>query len=250
MLGKEDSSVWFYGWNRFDIEWVTDDTRDDLINWYIDTSEYEWDSEIGYYVGSIYLYDTEQSSHWVFGYNSNLHYDAEIEYRYALLALITEYDPVTYTISFEENGADDGEMESIEATYDEEYTLTANAYTREGYTFSGWNTEADGSGTSYEDEATVSNLTTTDGDTVTLYAQWTEEETSYSLNLDVVLGKQSTSTLTTRKTSISTQEQRHEDIYDQDKTYVANYSFSSVGWTGFTPAGTALVSVDLLRGPG
>ena len=91
-----------------------------------------------------------------------------------LVLCSVSYEPYLYEIKFDGNDADDGEMESIEATYDEEYTLTANAFTRAGYKFTGWNTEADGSGTSYEDGATVSNLTSTDGDTVTLYAQWEE----------------------------------------------------------------------------
>ena len=45
--------------------------------------------------------------------------------------------------------------------------LTANSFTRTGYTFSGWNTAANGSGTSYADGA---NITTSSA--VTLYAQW------------------------------------------------------------------------------
>lgn len=45
--------------------------------------------------------------------------------------------------------------------------LLSNPFTREGYDFTGWTTEADGSGTSYEDKA---NITLT-ADT-TLYAQW------------------------------------------------------------------------------
>ena len=36
----------------------------------------------------------------------------------------------------------------------------------------GWNTKSDGSGTTYKDKAKVKNLTSTDGDTVTLYAIW------------------------------------------------------------------------------
>ena len=91
--------------------------------------------------------------------------DGDIIYLYA------QWDPITYTITFDGNSGS-GSMENIEATYDEEYTLTANAFTRTGYTFTGWNTESDGTGTTYEDGATVSNLTTTDGETVTLYAQW------------------------------------------------------------------------------
>jgi uncharacterized repeat protein (TIGR02543 family) len=47
-------------------------------------------------------------------------------------------------------------------------TLTSNAFTRAGYTFSGWNTAANGSGTSYADAATYPF---TSG--ATLYAQWT-----------------------------------------------------------------------------
>ena len=45
--------------------------------------------------------------------------------------------------------------------------LTSNSFTRTGYTFSGWNTSADGSGTAYADGASydfAANLT--------LYAQW------------------------------------------------------------------------------
>ena len=52
-------------------------------------------------------------------------------------------------------------------------TLTTNAFTRPGYTFNGWNTEADGSGVKYADGASVRNLASTANDTVTLYAQWT-----------------------------------------------------------------------------
>ena len=50
--------------------------------------------------------------------------------------------------------------------------LTANAFARSGYTFAGWNTSADGTGTPYADAASVEDLTTIDGATVTLYAQW------------------------------------------------------------------------------
>ena len=46
--------------------------------------------------------------------------------------------------------------------------LTANAFTRTGYTFSGWNTAANGSGTAYADGATYSFSAD-----ITLYAQWT-----------------------------------------------------------------------------
>ena len=65
-------------------------------------------------------------------------------------------------------------MSDIEnCEYDREYTLTVNAFTLTGWTFDGWNTAANGSGTSYGNGATVSNLTPNNGETVTLYARWT-----------------------------------------------------------------------------
>ena len=51
--------------------------------------------------------------------------------------------------------------------------LAANGFSRTGYVFSAWNTKADGSGTSYTSEQSVSNLTTIKNGTVTLYAIWT-----------------------------------------------------------------------------
>lgn len=57
--------------------------------------------------------------------------------------------------------------------YDQTGTLRKNDFVREGYTFVGWNTKRDGSGTSYPDQYNkVRNLTSSDGGTITLYAQW------------------------------------------------------------------------------
>ena len=53
------------------------------------------------------------------------------------------------------------------------YALTANAFKRAGYTFAGWNTAPDGSGTAYANKEKVANLSVEDGGSVTLFAQWT-----------------------------------------------------------------------------
>ena len=50
--------------------------------------------------------------------------------------------------------------------------MTPNGYTKPGYVFESWNTKPDGSGDSYQDKESVKNLTSKDGDTVILYAQW------------------------------------------------------------------------------
>ena len=56
-------------------------------------------------------------------------------------------------------------------TYGTSKALTANAFKRTGYTFSGWATSA-GGGVKYTNKQTVNNLTSTAGGTVNLYAVW------------------------------------------------------------------------------
>ena len=78
----------------------------------------------------------------------------------------------TYTIKYDGNGANGGSTASSTHTYDTAKSLTANGYTRTDYAFTGWNTEKNGSGTFYTDKASVKNLISTNGGTITLYAQW------------------------------------------------------------------------------
>ena len=73
------------------------------------------------------------------------------------------------TITFNANGGT-GEMAALMANPGYDKQLSSNTFTREGYTFTGWNTKADGKGTGYADGATVKF----DVDT-TLYAQWTQK---------------------------------------------------------------------------
>ena len=80
-----------------------------------------------------------------------------------------------YTIKFSGNGSTSGSMSNLTGRkYGTGYKLTDNAFKKTGYTFAGWNTKADGSGKAYVNQATVKNLTSKNGGTVTLYAQWTK----------------------------------------------------------------------------
>lgn len=97
------------------------------------------------------------------------------------------WDPATYTIAYNANGGK-GEMGTTAAVYGQSVTLAENTFTRAGYTFSGWNTEAGGAGLSFGNAASVTNLTSTDGATVTLYAQWTGTKFSIVYNLNGVSG--------------------------------------------------------------
>lgn len=70
------------------------------------------------------------------------------------------------TIKFNANGGS-GSVETINTYLGVANTIPPNTLTRTGYTFSHWNTEADGSGTSYATGSSITPLTN-----VVLYAQW------------------------------------------------------------------------------
>ncbi len=92
-----------------------------------------------------------------------------------------QWSPITYTIAFSGGEGGQGAMDSIPATYDQEVTLPKNTFTRPGYYFNGWSTSSGASSGSYADEKPVKNLTTKQGETVTLYAAW------YGLPVNVTL---------------------------------------------------------------
>ncbi|MGN1155738.1 MAG: InlB B-repeat-containing protein [Agathobacter sp.] len=122
----------------------------------------------------------------------------------------------TYTIAFNGNGNTGGSTASLTGCkYTSSYTLTANGFTKTGYTFAGWNTNASGTGTSYADKASVSKLSATDGATVTLYAKWTEN--TYTIAFNANGGSGSMSSMTSCK-------------YSTSYTLTAN-SFTRTGYT-------------------
>ena len=83
------------------------------------------------------------------------------------IAIVVDGD--TYKIAFDSNGGT-GTMDEVLVTYDEYYTLPLNTFIKEGNTFAGWSTEANGT-VVYKDTAVVKNLANKD-ETITLYAVW------------------------------------------------------------------------------
>ena len=86
-------------------------------------------------------------------------------------SLYAKWSANSYSIFFASNQGS-GNMEKLTVSYDQTVSLTANSFSRTGYTFTGWNTEADGSGTSYTNTQEIRNLLSEDGSSLTLYAQW------------------------------------------------------------------------------
>ena len=112
--------------------------------------------------------------------------------------LYANWEANTYTVKYNGNGATGGTTASSSHTYDVDKKLTKNGYTRAytvtynhnytgstntsktaTYSFVNWNTKADGTGTKYENEATVKNLTTVNNGVVNLYAIWNSASVTY-----------------------------------------------------------------------
>ncbi|MEY3389012.1 MAG: hypothetical protein RLZ74_618 [Actinomycetota bacterium] len=88
------------------------------------------------------------------------------------VTLYAIWTPVDHTLSYDLNGAAGTPPTSQTVTHDTTATVTSSVPTRTGYTFTGWNTLANGTGTSYATGATTSPITTD----VTLYAIWLADE--------------------------------------------------------------------------
>ena len=80
------------------------------------------------------------------------------------------FEDNSYTIHFDPNGGD-GMMVDQSVKVGKTTALKDNTFVKDSSKFVGWNTAADGSGTSYNNKASISNLGAK-GDTITLYAQW------------------------------------------------------------------------------
>lgn len=97
----------------------------------------------------------------------------------AAATLYAIWEPDTYTVSFLPNGAGGGAQEPQTKTYGARLVIAGCGYTRTGYSFSEWNTAADGTGTSYPAGSYYET-----NEPVTLYAIWTKNNIPVYLNDD------------------------------------------------------------------
>ena len=74
-----------------------------------------------------------------------------------------------YYITYNGNGATSGSMGTTTCTYGKNCTLRSNAFSKTGYSFNGW---SGSNGGSYSNSQIISNLTTTNGGTITMTAKW------------------------------------------------------------------------------
>ena len=134
-----------------------------------------------------------------------------------------------YTVRFNKNSASaTGVMNDFVVEYDNASALPTNAYSLTGYAFKEWNTAADGTGTSYADQAEVKNLATSG--IVDLYAIWTANTYNVVFNANGGEG------------SMASQ----EFVYDQAESLSQNtftkQGYSFAGWA--TSATSNVVYAD------
>ena len=116
--------------------------------------------------------------------------------------------PNTYTVTFDTNGGS-GSMAQQSYKIDTDYQLPANSFYLFAKKFVGWNTAADGSGTSYADGATVRNLANVGG-SVTLYAQWADDSSGTLTDGKMEVTLHGGESLTIRNLPAGTQYQVYE----------------------------------------
>ena len=96
----------------------------------------------------------------------------------------SESDSVKFTITYDGNGNTAGSIPVDTTSYEQGASVTilgnTNNLVKTNYTFTGWNTQTNGNGTSY----TPGQIVTMGTANVTLYAKWTANQTSSNLIID------------------------------------------------------------------
>ena len=133
------------------------------------------------------------------------------------VTLYAVWEANKYQVVFDSNTGS-GNMENQEFTYGQEQQLKENQFTKEGYTFKGWNTQANGEGQAYADQASVSYLAT-EGQ-VTLYAQW-------QANKYVVIFDKNAASATG---NMPNQEWTYDSEFALNKNTYDNAGFKFIGW--------------------
>lgn len=100
------------------------------------------------------------------------------------ITLYANWIPNTYTVTYDANSGEGSVAEST-FTFDTEQYLRKNKFTKTGYKpkeGAEWNSRKNGKGTSYSSDTLVSNLSSEENDTITLYANW--EPRIFKISLD------------------------------------------------------------------
>ena len=148
------------------------------------------------------------------------------------------------------------EAKTQEMVYGTTRNLTANTYEQEGYTFNSWNTESNGSGVSYQDEALVKNLSAVEGGIANLYAMYQANNYTATYATDTIISdnqiqsrKSGSDTITSsngvytiKKASVYTGLYIPESVFEVGKTYVLSYKIQKTAGTLLNIGGHAAIT--------
>ncbi|WP_139651356.1 InlB B-repeat-containing protein [Raoultibacter phocaeensis] len=91
-----------------------------------------------------------------------------------MVSLYAQWRGSAYTVKFDKNAADaTGTMGDLELNWGVRADLPASPFKRDGWSFAGWSTEPDGTGSTYADGENVRDLPPAGSNEVVLYARWT-----------------------------------------------------------------------------
>ena len=91
------------------------------------------------------------------------------------------YETNELNVMYEGNGNTGGSTGGSPVKYGGTVTIAGNGFTKTGHSFNGWNTSADGTGTSYPAGSTFVSKPSAHGDTLKLFAQWKADRWSVTL---------------------------------------------------------------------
>lgn len=127
------------------------------------------------------------------------------------ITLFAKWRPITYTVKYSKNEITDpydvqemiddpntdGDGSTQKFVYDQAQTLRKNTFEKAGYTFDGWTVQGDNDVT-FEEGQEVKNLTTVDGDVVSVVPVWKqiEYDVKFTKGDDEAKGDDYTQTLT------------------------------------------------------
>ena len=175
--------------------------------------------------------------------------------------LYAQWKPNEYVIVFDKNKPDPenkaqnnkyvlasndvkGTMNNQPMTYDKNKNLDENKYKLTGWTFTGWNTKADGSGTPYENKASIKNLTSENNATVILYAQWRQNTYTVEYHAKYPTGVNHDSKI---NGTMPTTDFKYDDpkkALEKNKYTLEGWTFN--GWDEYEPKKTSYDDEELV----